>query len=300
MPRIGALPHAIGLHRRRQALNLLYGPTHELHSLGAYLVGIIGGGCAGVRQGDGRIQGCRGQGIVIRARQLDARSSDPLGIGDHIRLHAQRDGIGIDVVGRVCGCEGVDARIEHVVRAVGHYSRIDRPLHASDRKVRDLLAGDVHARDQGVLHLPVLQHAKRGFCGNQAEGVGEALSVELHRRRDGGDLISPVGCGNDVFDDNPRLGRGHDVVRQEAPLLIGQARIDHRSGRARVAGGQIVQVLAHGGLGSARPIREHDAEGSHTTEHCQDDNCDDRPLDAPTALVRHGGEGHGRALRGCG
>ena len=71
------------------------------------------------------------------------------------------------------------------------------------------------------MHLPVFQQAQRGLCGGHTEGIGEAFSVKLHRGRDGGDLVAPVRRGDNVFNDDPGVGRGHDRVRQEPALLIG-------------------------------------------------------------------------------
>lgn len=145
--------------------------------------------------------------------------------------------------------------------------------------------------------VPVFQHTERRLCGGDGEVVGETLPVELHGGGDRARLCVFVRVRDDILDDDARVGRGHDIVREECALVISQAGVCHCCRRAGLASGQVIQVLAHCCLRCARPVREHDAKRAHSRDNCEDDDGDYAPLDAAAALRGHGSESDGSARR---
>ena len=103
----------------------------------------------------------------------------------------------------------------------------------------------------------------------------ETLTVDLHGRghRTRTRLIIPI--GNDIFNDQARLSRGHDTVSEEGSLIVRNARVDHRSCGAGIARRQQIQILTHLCLGGARTIGHLDR--NHASDHQDEEDTDHNP-----------------------
>ena len=201
--------------------------------------------------------------------------------------HGNGLGSGIDVFARRDRRKRVYARIEEercpfphelLLRGIG--------AHVADRKLGVSLSVDTHLGHQSILDPPVAQNAHRGLRFRHCELVRETLTVDLHSRGHRARARFIVLIGNDIFDDQARLGRGHDAVSEEGSLIVRNARIDHRSCGAGITCRQQIQILAHLGLGRPRTIGDLDRD--HASDHQHEEDTDDDPDHSDAFLTRCG------------
>ena len=112
------------------------------------------------------------------------------------------------------------------------------------------------------------------------------MPVDLHGGGHHARIRTVILIGDHVLDDQQRARRSHHVVGQKDALIIIHSGIDHRRRRARLTGGQQVQVFAHLGLGRARTI--HHLDRHHTSNHQHHEDADQSPNQLH-ALLPHSG-----------
>ena len=164
--------------------------------------------------------------------------------------------------------------------------------------MRDVVCLHIHASDHRILDLPVLQQSEALLRLTDTEGTGEALAVEAHRRRHHAFLRVLRIVHGHVLNLNAGARRGHDLVREETALIVGQARIDHRRRCGGLAVREKIKVLANLRLGRTRPVGDRQGDGCNNPEDNKGYNAHDHALDATAALIRHRRKGHAR-LRDC-
>ena len=156
--------------------------------------------------------------------------------------------------------------------------------------MRDLVWLHKGPSNHRVLDLPVRQQAKHLLRLAHTEGTGETLAVEAHRRRHDTLLRTFSIIDSHVLHLDAGTRRGHDLVREEYALVIGQSGIDHRRRSACLTVREQFKVLAHLPLGCACPVRDRQGDGSDNHEDDEGHNAHDDALDATAAFLRHRGE----------
>ena len=73
--------------------------------------------------------------------------------------------------------------------------------------------------------------------------------------------------------------RGHDLVREESALVIGQTRINHGSCCARLPFREETEILADLCFGCTCPVRDRQGDGSDNHEDDEGYNADRDALD---------------------